>query len=720
MKITIKKIVRNNIFDDTFKDMKTNNVFDFTRNNISIIYGPNGTGKTSLAIVLSKKEDVASYTFIIDGKEYTESDDKFVHIIEDQNGRNIIAGEMEDFILGDNIKREYELKDRMENGFEQLYSNIITELKSKFGISTKESPFHDFIENVSIKSYVSDLANTKAKGKNIKRNDFLETLGNLEELVVLEYKEEVFNYFVNDIKSKTSVLKEISKIQLESIAPESSFVKIEQTDDAVKILEKYKDSNECIVCDNNFDREKQLEKKKLQNQDAIASLSKPAQHIIENILKKIAGNDPLNLKEELRKSLITGDSSDLLRIQAIIKEYESFYSKLLINFFISSVKKSDLVSIYSEYKTIIQEKPEFEDEDILFIENFLNDCLPRKIQLQRDVNNNLKLLLGDKEFLNQERTKLQLSNGEQNFLLLAFELLKAKKINMNIVVLDDPISSFDSIYKNKLSYAIVKFLESKKVIILTHTTDLIKLLEHQRKNCFNLYYMNNTTGEENGFIYVNQEEVKLLIYIHELLSLLRNEVRTEILDEKSYLISLVPFMRGYCQLTDKVCLKDKLTKIMHGYETESIDLSEIYNTLFANDADKIIKNQHIVSAVDIANNNIEGLKILKNNKFPLLSKTLYHTYTYLYLRLNVEKKLVEHYNIDTKKYDMLSNIIQAAFPETDKSSIQNRVFYLSRKTLLNEFNHFEMDMNIFQPAIDITNRALKKEKDDILAKLAPL
>jgi hypothetical protein len=42
---------------------------------------------------------------------------------------------------------------------------------------------------------------------------------------------------------------------------------------------------------------------------------------------------------------------------------------------------------------------------------------------------------------------------------------------------------------------------------------------------------------------------------------------------------------------------------------------------------------------------------------------------------------------------------------------------MSKKTLLNEFNHFEMDMNIFQPAIDITDKALIKEREQILNRL---
>ena len=53
-------------------------------------------------------------------------------------------------------------------------------------------------------------------------------------------------------------------------------------------------------------------------------------------------------------------------------------------------------------------------------------------------------------------------------------------------------------------------------------------------------------------------------------------------------------------------------------------------------------------------------------------------------------------------------------PETD---FEKKVFFLSRKTLINEFNHFEGNMNIFQPAIDISDSSLKKEKEDIVNAL---
>jgi hypothetical protein len=313
--------------------------------------------------------------------------------------------------------------------------------------------------------------------------------------------------------------------------------------------------------------------------------------------------------------------------------------------------------------------------------------------------------------------KVTVSNGEQNFLSLAFEFLKAKKLLHKVIILDDPISSFDSIFKNKIAYAILKILEGTKSIVLTHNTDLIKLLEHQHQKSFNLYQLVNKVDGENGFLPISREEVKILLYIHEFIGLLRKEIAAEIVNERNFLISIVPFMRGYCQILADNDSKNELTKLMHGYNTETVDVSEIYTRLFS---DSVLKAHHVFSATDIMNTDLSRLQILKGEKYPLLNRTLEHTFTYLFLRLNVEKQLSDRFGINTAENDMLSKIILKAFAGQSKEVVEQRVFFLSRKTLLNEFNHFEMDMNIFQPAIDITNTTLLREKKEIMDRLLAL
>lgn len=198
-------------------------------------------------------------------------------------------------------------------------------------------------------------------------------------------------------------------------------------------------------------------------------------------------------------------------------------------------------------------------------------------------------------------------------------------------------------------------------------------------------------------------------------NMFRNDIFYEIEDEKAFLISMIPFMRGYAQIIANVKIKNKLTKLMHGYINEKINITKIYNELFNTNN---IKTNYEISADDIIHIDIDFIKILKNENYPLLNKTLKHTLTYLYLRLNVEKKLADNYNINTNKYDQLGQIINRAF--NNANDIKKRIFLTSRKTLLNEFNHFEGNMNIFQPAIDISDTALINEKVGILDFLRDL
>lgn len=97
--------------------------------------------------------------------------------------------------------------------------------------------------------------------------------------------------------------------------------------------------------------------------------------------------------------------------------------------------------------------------------------------------------------------------------------------------------------------------------------------------------------------------------------------------------------------------------------------------------------------------------------------------------MKVEYELVDIFNIPHQEGQvlLLTDIIQKAFrpvagsTQEQKDKLRNnRVFFTSRKTLLNEFNHFEGNMNIFQPAIDITEAALQKEVIDIENKLIQL
>lgn len=123
-------------------------------------------------------------------------------------------------------------------------------------------------------------------------------------------------------------------------------------------------------------------------------------------------------------------------------------------------------------------------------------------------------------------------------------------------------------------------------------------------------------------------------------------------------------------------------------------------------------------------NKIENAEIFTRAFRPLVKNNeigLRHSFTYLFLRLMVEKALVAKFGIDTDRNKQLGQIISAAYPdENDIAQIRNRIRLTSKKTLINEFNHFEGNLSIFQPAIDITDQALGKERTDIVTFVSNL
>lgn len=715
-KIIFTQIENEDIFVSNYKKLSKNNEIKFSKEGISVIYGPNGTGKTSLVKVLSSEKGTkVKYTY--NENEYKDGSQFFV--INDQNNRNIIKGETKDFLLGDNIKKEFELQEYIENEYDRLCKESISILKDNYKISSTSKSIDCFSEWKSIQDIIKDLMNNRSKGANIKVDTYISELEKHAQIIVPEYEEDKLEYIISDLSEKNPFIIEIETIDTNKLANNSRIKEIEENTEAIKILSRFNYKEQCIVCDSNGIDSKNLLKNKSKNkEEIIKTLDEKTKKIVEKIITNISEKDPFRIKDIMLKSIETGDLKEVSELIKLIKEYKDILVKRITNDLVQLYKTSDIKIKNEEYKKMINQKPDITEEDFLYIEQIINSNMNKKLQIIRDDKKNIKIVLEDRDFLGIEREKLPLSTGEQNFLSLTFEFLKAKNSDKPIIILDDPISSFDSIYKNKIAYAIVKILQNKKRIILTHNTDLLRLLDGQFKKCFSLFLFNNTENEENGFIALNSNERDMLINLEELLKTFRENIFKHIKDTKLFLISLIPFMRGYSTIINNTIIKEDLTQLMHGYKTKEIDIAEIYIKLFGNN-EKKIPDSYKVNVDTILNETIDKKEIVDKNIYPLLNRTLVHSFTYLFLRLLIEKKLVSKYKIDTESKSgakQLGQIISRAFPEGSKNidDMKNRVFLTTKKTLLNEFNHFEGNMSIFQPAIDITDNMLEKEKNDIL------
>ncbi|MCL1875332.1 MAG: AAA family ATPase [Synergistaceae bacterium] len=716
--IKFNKIENGEIFTRDFRPLVKHNEIDFpTTEAIAVIYGPNGTGKTSLIKVLSDKEGTKiEYEY----NEQKQTIGKSVfHIINDQNNRNIIRGDTKDFFLGDNIKREFELQEFIISERANIISAIVSLLKTH-GISAANSPLIDLILIPDIAALIKDIANKQSQGKKHTTEDLIAILQTISVVKIQEFDEVKLQFLKNDITDKDSIIRKIEGISAKPLTSNPHVHQIEENTEAISILNRFH-KDQCIVCDTTDINWETLLASKIRNKEkVIEALSEDVKNLIAKIINLVPTADPFQIKPRLVEAISQGDNANIITLLQEVEECKMFYYHLVLNDLSALISASELPSKVAEYQALIDEKPEITQEDMLYIEEIISNSMRKSLTLKRDENKNLKIMLSDREVLGKSREELPLSTGEQNFLSLTFEFLKAKNSAYPLVVIDDPVSSFDSIYKNKVVYAIVKMLHSKKRIVLTHNTDLLRLLDSQYSNCYKLYLLNNTDGEENGFIALNDNEQEMLISLEKLLSTFRNSIFEHIKNIELFLISMVPFMRGYANITNNVNAYGKLTQLMHGYKTDKVDVAAVYISLFGN-KDSIIPNSYEISVADILSKTVDGVHILDQSQYPVLDKTLRHSFTYLFLRLMVEKKLVDKFNINTNKHRLLGQIINAAYPnENDIAEIRNRIRLTSKKTLINEFNHFEGNLSIFQPAIDITDQALGKERTDIVTFVSNL
>lgn len=719
MSLVFKKIESGDIFTRDFSPLVRNNEITFpTSEEIAVIYGPNGTGKTSLIKVLGDAKET-KVEFSLDGTEYQAGAGVF-HIINDQNNRNIISGETRDFFLGDNIRHEFELQDQVTADRNAVISSILSLIKSSFGISAGNSPLIDLIIKAELAAFIKDCANSKSKGNRYTTDTLVTLLNSLEHHTVPEYDPNKLVFVQTDWANKQSIIKQLELLIGVEITPNAHVHEIEENTEAIGILSRFH-KNKCIVCDNDdIDWESLLAAKTAHRQATLDALEEKVKEAIEKTIPLVPASDPFGIKDCLLNAIADGNTDAISSLCCQLNAYKVLYSNLLENGILEIVGESELIAHHSEYQRIVAERPDIADEDYLYIQEIISNSMSKPLTIERDTDKRLRIYLSNQEFLGKTRDQLPLSTGEQNFLSLTFEFLKAKNSECPIVVIDDPVSSFDSIYKNKVVYAIVKMLHQKKRIVLTHNTDLIRLLDGQYRRCFKLYLLNNTDGELNGFIPLKINEQEMLISLEKLLAAFRESVPRHVINPGLFLISMIPFMRGYANIICNRSLFENLTQVMHGYKTEKVDIAQAYSILFGEHHDHLPVSYE-VSVTDILSKTVDGIHLIDTERFPLLDRTLRHSFVYLFLRLMVEKNLVEKFRIDTAHNEQLGQIISAAYPnENDVEQIRNRIRLTSKKTLINEFNHFEGNLSIFQPAIDITDQALGKERTDIITFISTL
>lgn len=739
--ISFSSLKYQDILENSFQsfDQNGNNILEFKmrrEGGMVVIYGPNGTGKTTLANLLGTTSASSQVNF--SGKynevEFSPADQKF-HVISDQSSRNIIRGNTSDYLVGDDIRREYELNFKIEEIFNNSFSLLAKTLKNQYNITKKDDYYLSRMQDQNIAQYIRDIIPSRNKRSEIDRIQFSYFLHGKNILEIPENSDErKENFIINNLQFIQSVL-----TITQDIGRNEEIQEIEQSDDAVKILKKYRRHSNCIVCDAiDIDVELLIGRKNNRREYIYNGLSDEIKSILDGIVNNaiLETGDPFSIRSRVLNFICTGNYEELRFLKEELEEYIDIIIKRINNLFLQMFSGTDLDDLIEEYTELLERQPELDSEEIMLINEVVNENIGPQLTITRDPERGrcLRLALDGEAFLSEDvgeknAKPLELSTGERNFISLAFELLLARHSQKDFIVLDDPISSFDSVYKNKIAFCIMKFLEKKKTIVLTHNLDLVKLLEFQNSESFNLYIFNNVKNELNGFIRVKELEKKILTNLHDLIKLLRNDennarISDIVVNKRVFLMAMIPFLRGYAHI---ICTEDNiyasLSSIMHGYENGSVNITEVYKKLFGFD----FEEECIVSVQDIIQLDCTNIQTVDENVLPLFAKTLKQTLIYYHLRMAVESVLVTLFPNSRRdgEHTKLGTIIMRAFryneEDLDAGWKKNfRVFFTSRKTLLNEFNHFEGNMNIFQPAIDIEDSALRNEVDAIHTRIEEL
>lgn len=314
------------------------------------------------------------------------------------------------------------------------------------------------------------------------------------------------------------------------------------------------------------------------------------------------------------------------------------------------------------------------------INNFLKNAgYNYQVNIEEDKNQAYRLKLRHNDFMedNVENAKLHLSYGERNAFALVLFMFEAIKGNSDLIILDDPISSFD---KNK-KYAIIdmlfrgeKSLRNKTVLMLTHDfdpiVDMIYHLPHKfepvPKACF-LENLNGDLSEKpiekrdvKTFLEIAienienlDEDINKLIYLRRFL---------EISNDKSEAYQLLSNV--FKKRKDPLYIANGETRLMTDEEIAkaTVEITKFISSFDYMDCyESLISTDRLISLYDRASNNYEKLQIYRiinteNSGNDIVRKFVNETFhienDYLYQLNPCEYQVVPQYIIDECNKDI--------------------------------------------------------------------
>ena len=690
--------------------------FDFSNENMFLIYAQNGIFKTSFAKTLKD---------IIDGK--TPKDNIFINRQSNANvnidnnkptkdNLLVINSFDEDFNSTESVTTfmaSKELKKEYDNIFKSLEkekNELIKKLKKRTGSSdcekelmqifNSENTFYEILSN-----YFNEISESKEK-YDFEYHDIFDdkkvVKGFLDKNI--ELLDEYINKY-NELLSKSILFKNMDDgsfgtdqvNNLMEALKDNTFFKANHTIKiGKKIITSNKELKDLAQCEIN---------RIISNKELLDKFTK-----IEKQIKNIA----------LRKFKDIIQRNNLLLLN--LKDYEYFRKKVFISFlkeFEIDIKL--LIENYKNNKEAIsniiaearKEQKKWKNIIDLFNSRFfvpftVSISNQEEVILKEDAAQfSFEFNDGDKKEIDTEQLKQNLSMGEKKalyILQILFEIEAKKEKNQDILLIfDDIADSFD--YRNK--YAIIEYLNDMKElsnfksIIMTHNFDFYRTLGSRlgitRKNIFM-----TSKNEAREINLMQGEYLKAII----------NDLKKKSESNNIAFISLIPFVRNLIEYTKGKDDNDykTLTNCLHITNNTNnlkvICINNIINSVLNlniqhNNSQNLIKDMIYNEAQNILNdNNLNPIYI--ENKIVLSIST----------RLKAEEFMINKLTNKNIFNKIKNNQTRELFKAVE-NDISNEDKIILQKVLMMSSENIHINSFMYEPILDTSVEHLKALHEEI-------
>lgn len=591
-----------------------------------IIFGYNGIGKSSIYKYLKNKYQEYDYL------DYEDTKESFL-----KNKKEVVIGARIQTIT------------KLKNEIEQLKQNNDVEgilKRFDYNSQSKARKVSDELANIQKEKDIVDISIDKTKleyAKNILyeeiKKDFFDNYKAINEIANLkEEMEALKNVYMN--QAYQALINSID--DYETTCPACNTKGIHNLKDIFNQKKKiYEESNKSLFGSFKFrsdvDKEKQVE-------SLIELASKfNGKEIAELII--------CDVDEERRNYII----ENLKQIEEKNREIEKLQQKL--QDYYNNIKKEEQdIKCYFENRFDIDEL-KFDDEDNKII-----------VKFKRNVDT--------------------YSEGEIHLIILLFKLYEFKINDSNILIIDDPLTSYDLINQYKTLFEIVNTAsEEKRILIFTHNIEMINIINSQDSGTFKYQYIEKYLEK----LFLKDVDINATGSIFSLKNLLD-------LDSKKYLKLLIEREKEE---------NDEYHKVFH-YDNSFTLQDSKFNGL---------TNEYFVNLID--NFSPEDIN---NDSF---SQNTFNKIMYMCaIRVWIEKKFLEAIKEDNtiiKKIEgkQFSEKVNVLLPKNLNSVLISkypnvtRTFLMSKKVMLNQNEHYQSQIIPFNYALNISLDELIGEIEDI-------